>query len=174
MDKRQNITSVDTEIDAMATIATALDKFKEDGHDVIERILTWTLNRYKMDNIKVQAENRILGRVQNPGNTSIFQHESELYNAFGPKFAAEKALVVAYWYQVITEHADFTAQEVNASLKHLGQGVSNITDALGSLMKKKPALAMQVKKTGKSKQSRKKYRLTIEGINRVNEQINAV
>ena len=70
-------------------------------------------------------------------------------------------------FQVINEHPSVTGQQVNDALKNLGHAMSNITDAFTSLIRRKPQLAMQVEKTGSSKQARKKYKLTIAGINEV-------
>ena len=52
-------------------------------------------------------------------------------------------------------------------MKDLGHGVGNITDALTALKEERPALILQLKKSGTSKQARKTYKLTQEGIRRV-------
>ena len=49
-------------------------------------------------------------------------------------------------------------------LKDLGHRASNITDALSSAMKEKPALIIQVKKSGSARQARKLYKLTDAGV----------
>jgi hypothetical protein len=81
-----------------------------------------------------------------------------------PKTEAERALAGAYWFQVIQGQADFQGQQVNNELKNVGHGVSNITVALGKLQNQKPALVRQVAKSGRSRQARKKYKLTTAGI----------
>jgi DNA-binding PadR family transcriptional regulator len=58
---------------------------------------------------------------------------------------------------------DVEAQRVNTELKQLGHGVSNITRAFDALKSQKPALIMQTRKEGTSKQARKKYKVTTEG-----------
>ena len=57
----------------------------------------------------------------------------------------------------------FTSQTLNSALKDLGRGVSNITRALAASMAQKPALVMQVRKSGTTKQARKIYKLTAAG-----------
>jgi hypothetical protein len=57
----------------------------------------------------------------------------------------------------------FDSAAVNRELKHLGHGVGNITSAFNDLISQKPALAMQTAKSGKSKQARKKYKITRAG-----------
>jgi DNA-binding PadR family transcriptional regulator len=60
---------------------------------------------------------------------------------------------------------------LNKELKNLGHGVSNITSALDTLMSRKPALVIQTKKSGTSKQARKKYKLTLEGLRAVERMV---
>ena len=52
-------------------------------------------------------------------------------------------------------------------LKDLGHSVSNITRAFDSMMSQRPRLVIQVRKSGKTKQARKRYRVSREGIKRV-------
>jgi len=59
----------------------------------------------------------------------------------------------------------------NASLKDLGHGLSNVTVALDGLKDEKPALILQLKKSGTSKQARKTYKLTVEGAKRVRQML---
>jgi DNA-binding PadR family transcriptional regulator len=49
--------------------------------------------------------------------------------------------------------------------------VSNITTALSSLIERKPQLVIQTRKSGNSKQARKRYRLTDAGIRAVERMI---
>lgn len=90
-----------------------------------------------------------------------------MFFAANPTGRGEQALVAAYWLQKVEDMADLTGYEVNKLLKELGYPVSNITDAFDQLMSQKPKLAMQTKKTGTSRQARKRYRLTREGERRV-------
>jgi len=90
-----------------------------------------------------------------------------------PGTESESVLVAAYWHQVVqgVEHLD--SQSLNAGLKNLGHGVGNVTRACSSLMRQKPALMMQVRKSGSTKQARKRYRLTAAGIQRIREMLTA-
>jgi hypothetical protein len=91
------------------------------------------------------------------------------FAAASPENDTDRALVGAYWFQVIKGQADIDSQEVNSELKHLGHGVGNITRAFDHLMAAKPQLVIQTRKSGKAKQARKKYRVTEAGIARVNQ-----
>ncbi len=75
--------------------------------------------------------------------------------------------MVGYWFQEDQKHADLDAQKINSTLKHLGHGVPNITSCFNSLIEHDPRWALQTKKSGSSKQARKKYRITGEGIKKV-------
>ena len=75
--------------------------------------------------------------------------------------------MACYWFQVIKNRIPFGSQDVNSELKHLGCGVSNVTSVFTRLKEKKPALLMQVAKAGTSQQARKKYQLTVPGLQRV-------
>jgi len=94
-----------------------------------------------------------------------------LFDAAHAKTEKEKALVAAYWVQISQGQPSFPAQILNSSLKDLGHGVSNITDSLDALKTEKPALILQLKKSGTSKQARKTYKLTAEGARRVQQMI---
>lgn len=97
---------------------------------------------------------------------------AELHDAAQPKSNAEKALVAGYWLQVCQGSENFDAQSANKELKHLGEGLANITAAIERLKNRKPALALQLKKSGKSQQARKVYKVTIAGLRAVEEMIN--
>ena len=82
-------------------------------------------------------------------------------------------LTATYWFQKIEGTENVTAQQVNNELKNLGSSPSNITEVFTDLIDRKPALVRQVAKSGTSKQARKKYRLTTEGIRSVENKIAA-
>lgn len=83
----------------------------------------------------------------------------------------EKAIVMGYWFQICSGQPDFGAQEVNTHLKHLGFHVKNITDAFTTAMSRRPALVIQMQKSGNSRQARKTYKLTHAGIQWVRNRI---
>ncbi len=62
---------------------------------------------------------------------------------------------------------DFASAQVNAQLKHLGHRVDNITRAIDALISEKPALVIQVRKSGSTRQARKLYRVTDAGAQEV-------
>lgn len=74
---------------------------------------------------------------------------------------------MGYWFQVIRAEADLDSQSLNTELKHLGYPIGNITRAVSALASSTPRLVVQIKKGGTTRQARKKFRLTVEGIRRV-------
>jgi hypothetical protein len=89
---------------------------------------------------------------------------AELFDAAQPSSKANMALVAGYWLQVCQGQGDFDGQSANTELKHLGQRIENITVAMNSLKGQKPSLVIQLRKSGKSQQARKIYKITPAGI----------
>jgi hypothetical protein len=151
------------EIDAMRSVAEALSPLEEDSR---ARVLRWAMEHYEVEGQvlrpgkKAQIAEDSGATVSQPGG---FSDLAELYNATAPTTDADRALVCGYFFQFIQGQPDFTGQAVNDELKNLGHGVGNITVAFYRLQFQKPALVMQVRKDGSTKQARKKYKVTGEG-----------
>ena len=62
-------------------------------------------------------------------------------------------------------------QSLNKILKHHGKGVANVTVAVARLADADPALMLQVKKAGTSRQARKSYKVTTLGMSFVEEKL---
>jgi len=92
---------------------------------------------------------------------------AELYAAANPKSNGEKALIAGYWLQVSQGAENFTSAAANKELNNLGHKVANITDAIDSVKDQKPMLILQLKKSGSSRQARKLYKVSHEGVKRV-------
>lgn len=102
-----------------------------------------------------------------------FEHFAELFASAQPKSDADKALVAAYWVQVIEGQTQWGSRLLNTELKHLGYPLSNVTQALTTSIKRKPQLVIQLKKSGSSRQANKTYKVTNEGMVYVRGMINA-
>ena len=96
---------------------------------------------------------------------------AELYAKTDPTSNPDKALVAGYWLQVCQGNQNFSGFSINGELNNLGHKLSNVTHSLSSLINMKPQLVLQLRKTGKSKQARKTYKLSKAGIDRVKEMI---
>jgi len=168
------------EIEAMKSIAHQLSSLDTAAR---ERVLSWVSSRFDIalafPVARVRTGMDVADRttpasgsssVANEGSPS-FAHAAELFDATRPSTDADKALVLAYWFQACQGNAWFTSRQVNDELKHMGHGVGNITRALDSLIGSRPAMVIQLEKSGKSQQAQKKFKVTHEGLKRVQQML---
>lgn len=159
----------DDELEAMKKIKAALEPLEDAAR---QRALHWAFSRYRGGTSAVVMPARLTEpSLEVHPNNSQFADFAELFDAANPSTEKDKALVAAYWIQVCQSVASFPSQTINAELKDLGHGVGNITEALTQLKNERPALILQLKKSGTSRQARKTYKLTIEGVKRVQTMI---
>jgi hypothetical protein len=102
-----------------------------------------------------------------------FSDIASLFDSASPTTQSDKALVAGYWLQVASpdKSPDWDGFSANKELRHLGHGMDNITKALGGLINQTPRLAIQTRKAGTTRQAKKKYKLTAEGIKRVRQML---
>ncbi|MBO0333576.1 hypothetical protein J0X12_08130 [Sneathiella sp. CAU 1612] len=161
----------DPELDAMNKILEALGKLDENQRI---RVLLWAINRYDVStpsSLPEKPTNLPALLDVNSREDKDYETFADLFNAALPNTNSEKALIAGYWLQECQGLEAFPSNSTNKELQNLGHSVANITDAFTQLKDKKPALAIQVRKSGKSKQARKQYKLTHAGITAVNEMI---
>ena len=120
------------------------------------------------DNEEAKETMEQKGDSKSPNQFSTF---AELHDVAGPVTSTESALVAAYWVEHCEGKENFGSQAVNKELKHLGTGFKNITGVFDQLRKAEPALILQLRKGGKSRQARKTYKITDAGMKRVQEMI---
>jgi hypothetical protein len=165
MSSAENPINFDPELHALTAISSLLGDLSDDSQ---ARIVNWISSRY-----------RITGPGLVPQSSPVSEFDAEfsdmasLFVAANPSTGSEKALVVAFWLQERLHQEEWEGFAVNTELKHLGHGLKNITDALNALIEHKPQLAVQVRKSGKTKQARKRYKLTVEGIRKVRQMVSA-
>jgi hypothetical protein len=177
--------SSDRELEAMAGIAKSLADLDQ---ETIARIMRWVSDRYKVvlpDRAGVAVPARpesagaaLASSVATTGNGSgkglvldQFTDVASFVHAAKPQTTADRALVVAYWFQQKEKQDDFGAQEINTALKHLGHGLDNITEVFNQLMRREPQLVIQTQKSGTSRQARKRYKVTVAGIQHIEEML---
>jgi hypothetical protein len=163
------------ELELMESIYSGL---KRQPPEVRQRVLAWVLDR--LDGAPLSLGRRHSGTqhgAPHEANERITQGSvtygtfADLYNAAHSTTAKDMALVGAYWFQVCQGADEFVAAEVNKELKNAGAKVANITVAFNGLIESSPRLVLQVKKSGKSMQARKRYKLTLAGIKAVEDMI---
>jgi hypothetical protein len=92
---------------------------------------------------------------------------SSLVERWTPETMAERALLGAYVLARGRPDRTVTSQAINAELKRNGLPVPNITRAIESNLRARPPLMVQKKKMGTTRQARKQYALTQEGVDLV-------
>lgn len=156
----------DSELTAMQTVFDTLHGLDEQAQ---ARVLAWVTNKLGVKN-PAAAQPKPDPEPDDEPDTdrSGFATFADLYDAASPDAGPDKALVAGYWLQVCQGQEQFSGQAANKELLNLGHALGNITNAFTSLKERNPSLAIQVKKSGKSQQARKQYKLTQAGINAVN------
>ncbi len=170
------MSSYDAEIEAMKEISKLFEQLDESAQ---ERVMTWVGSRLgiknpqfdnSVTNVSAQsAASHERDRANPQPLSTSYDHPAELFEAAHAKSDAERALVLGYWFQVHQSVASFSSRQINDELKHIGHGIGNITRALDALIASKPASVIQLEKSGKSQQAQKKFRLTHEGLKRVQQ-----
>ncbi|HEX8243650.1 MAG TPA: hypothetical protein VF541_09145 [Longimicrobium sp.] len=96
---------------------------------------------------------------------------SSLIERWKPETMAERALLGAYVLARGRPERTVTSQAINAELKKNGLPVPNITRAIESNLRARPPLMVQKKKMGTTRQARKQYALTQEGVDLVESKL---
>jgi hypothetical protein len=157
----------DSEIHAMQTISGVLSQLDQTQ---VGRVLRWAAERHGVVAVPTPQVSQVQAGQLDTGRPA-FEDLATLFSEASPETDSQRALVVGYWLQVMQQQKDFESQPLNTELKNLGHGVGNITDAMTGLIKRKPALVIQIQKSGTSKQARKRYKLTLAGIKAVEEML---
>jgi hypothetical protein len=172
------------ELDAMRAVAQALQPLDDSSRS---RVLRWASEKLLLHVSSLEHSSRTVATApkpvptvggqpapiapDNPSWLVSYAGIADLYHACGPASDGEKALVVSAWLQTKNELEGLDSFRVNSELKNLGYGIGNITRAFDYLIHEKPALMIQVRKSGTSKQSRKTFRVTDAGIKRIRDMI---
>ena len=163
----------DNEIQAMGSIAEIMERLEKDQRD---RVIRYIAERFDITDPARTLKAGGGGTRKEPqiDAPTEFQDFASLVDASRPSTDSMRALVAGYWLQVCQGGPSFDAQSANTDLKHLGHASSNITVSLSKLISQKPALALQLRKSGNTKQARKLYKITEAGIRKVKEMMSGV
>jgi len=148
---------------AMLTIAKTLAALPTD--DARRRVIAWASDKFGLlTAARPAGALPPTGGAAVAGGSQSFETFADLFDALAPTSDKERALAAAYWRTHVEAQPTFQSQELNSMLKDLGHRVSNITDALSGSMEEKPALILQMKKAGSTRQARKTYKLSTAGM----------
>jgi hypothetical protein len=168
---------MDPELEALTKINEVIKDLPEDAK---VRVVAWLINKYSIHsgqpvNTSTYTKSLAVGNSSygeedidgiNPTIAS-FGSAAELLAKCSPKTDNERVLIVAAYIQTKNPNEDLTGYKINHLLKNIGHEVSSINHRVDSLKAKKPQLMIQTKKSGNSKQGRKNYRVTDEGMKTV-------
>ncbi|MDE0392935.1 MAG: hypothetical protein OXI57_12800 [Rhodospirillales bacterium] len=166
------------EFEAIKAVHDALEPLDSDARN---RVVTYIASLLGIGQPMVggpvaKEDADIDGEAEEDADDAVAQAETysefaDLYEAVDPKSNGEKALVAGYWLQNCQDAENFTGFAANKVLSDLGHKLTNITDAINIMRNRKPSLILQLKKSGSSRQARKLYKITHEGIKRVEEMV---
>ena|SRR5437762_7859903 len=177
-----SMTEHDKELSAMAAVVQALTPLDEDGR---KRVLQYALARFKSaagvtgaepaDAARATRESILTAAGNGPAAKQIAGYATlaELYHDAHPNSDAEKALVVSTWLQVSEGRDGIDSLSVNTALKNLGYPIGNMTRAMDMLMNQRPAMAIQLRQAGVTRQARKLFKVTDAGLKRVTDMLNS-
>lgn len=161
----------DPEIKAMNDCHEAIKHLDE---SVRNRVIRWLSSKFSTEKLEDpfkkhdQNTNKINDTVVDIGS---YETVDEIFTKINPQTDADKVLVIAAFLQEKFKKQELTGWEINKELTRLGHGVNNVTQSVTQLINKQPNLMIQTRKEGKTKQAKKKYKVTSEGVKAVQEMV---
>ncbi len=152
---------LDPEVKAMGEV---FDTLKELDDEAKSRVIEWTVNKFSLEGHKSLSQKDSERENGNDSDLLSYETVSDVFAKAITKTQQDKVLLAAAFLQVKNGLSELTGAEINKELRHLGHGVTNITDVTSQLSTKKPQLIIQTRKEGKSRQAKKKYKVTGEGL----------
>jgi hypothetical protein len=160
------------EIKSMSIVHDALKDLTDEEK---ARVVEWAIGKFSIGVSQKKQINRtiddVTAPVTNGGSLSVFGSVADLFAKANLKSEADRVLVAAAYLQEVKGASDLTGREINKELHNLGHAVGNITNAVSSLIDRKPQLMIQTRKDGKTQQAKKKYKVTVEGFSAVKKLI---
>lgn len=141
---------------ALAAVTEALQEL---DRDAVSRVLRWAAEAHGLARPEGASRGGDLRR-----ESLDFPDPGALLAAAAPSGSADRALLAGFWHQVVRGETDFDAFSVNRALKGQGGRLPNVTKTLSSLMER--SLVVSLRKGGRTKQARKRYRLSPSGVER--------
>lgn len=96
----------------------------------------------------------------------------EIFNASTTKRTGAKMLLAAAYLQEKENLKELSSYDISSRLKKIGEAVKHPSAVINSLISKKPPLLLQTGKHGTSEKSRRKFRVTEEGLKTAKKYIN--
>jgi hypothetical protein len=173
--------SNDSEITALTTVH---DVLKDLDQDARQRTLKWVAAKFGITTLSESPQNQKTASIGLPSTPTVNHDEKvtevgasaldgkiESFNTVGELISAiyaetdwERVLGVAAYLQKKNSDIELNGYAINKELKQAGYGVGNITVAMSRSVNARPQLITQLRKDGKSKQAKKTFKVTYEGL----------
>ncbi|ABC81617.1 hypothetical protein Adeh_1845 [Anaeromyxobacter dehalogenans 2CP-C] len=141
-----------------------------------ERILRWAAESLGLANpSKATSKSATAAEAEGDAKTALegFETAADALAASHAETQADQVLVVAAFLTKKNGKTELTAQEINTELKNQGHGIGSINKVIDTLKDQKPQLMIQTKKSGKTQQARKNYKVTGKGFEKVQKMLSA-
>ncbi len=182
---------LDPELNAMSQV---LEVFNELEQDQRKRIVDWLTARFQLvfdedkqkDEIKLQESSPTtvqqfdttpivkegapeIDRMTPIDKQDLKQYESitDLLEESTATKVIDRILLAAAYLQEKKNLTELTSFEINSQLKKAGHGIPNISIGINRLLEKVPQLMAVTKREGNTKQSRRKFAVTEDGLQKV-------
>ncbi|MBI2288228.1 MAG: hypothetical protein HYU83_04560 [Chloroflexi bacterium] len=157
-------------------MGAVLQEFNKLDEQVRQRVLTWVAGKFSLTKpgFTTPKGGSTIGESVQGDRIMLVSFDSlaDAFSGASPETDKDKALAAAAFIQQKFGKNEVTGYEINTELKQLGHGVKNITEAISQLMNMSPKLMIQTRKEGKSKQAKKKYKVTTEGLKVIEGMLN--
>lgn len=118
--------------------------------------------------VEVEAEAKDKTVTRTPSTKGLglkrFKSIENLFLASNIKTVASRILLAAAYLQEKHNFKEVSSFDINSRLKKMGYGITNITTAINGLLAKKPPLMVQTRKVGDTKQAKRKFIVTEDGL----------
>lgn len=167
-------------------ISNCYDQLSKLDNDAKVRVLSWLSSKFRLGYSSLtlttdaaavavvaqpeegQAPSTVSSNSENgAGGIEGFSSFSDMFKYLRPSSDAEKALAAAVFLNSNKNMTEISSAQVQKELKLINERVSNITQAISALVKKK--LIQQLGKDGDSQQARKKYKVTADATKAIGE-----
>src|SRR5690349_19708564 len=115
----------DKEIKVMGIVAEAIAELDEDAR---KRVILWLMSREGVSSSKAVSTSPQLQSLQKSTGElpNDKQSLSDFFYSVDPQSDMERAIAIAGYLQTVGGREEFSSQEINDELKHLGYPIANI------------------------------------------------
>lgn len=137
----------------------------EAGADKVIRIVRAGKGTEKTETDEVTSETTPkVTKPTGPKTLADYETALELFSESNVKKATNRVILMAAYLQERHNFKEISSYDINFRLKRIGFGVTNISSLINAILNRVPKLLVQEGAEEHTKQARRKYRMTPEGI----------